>query len=307
MKVLIFGGTGLVGKELVKAFEGEHEVLAPTSKQLDVKATTWVNDYIFQTKPDVVINAVAKANVDGCEEDAFETMDVNALFPGELARMAAGHGFKLVHISSDYVFSGADKSWYMEMDKPNPVSVYGLSKLEGERRVDFCKTHMRARTLIVRTSWVFGRGRETFVEYFLKKLAEATEDKVKIVSDQIGTPTLAKDLAVAIRRLVEVDASGVVHFANSGDTSKYQMMNEAVMQANRMLAVDLFRASKLQPISFTELNWKAKRPQYSPLHTNLFQQLTGERPRHWQEALVDHLKDIEPMMKGMVANEGYKI
>lgn len=300
MRVLILGGSGLVGQELRDAFR-DHEVLAPTSKELNVNFHHWVNDYIFQIRPDLVINAAAKANVDGCEDDAFETMDVNALFPGELARMAAGHKFKLVHISSDYVFSGADKSWYLETDKANPVSVYGLSKLEGERRVEFCRTYQGANSLIVRTSWVFGRGRETFVEFFLKKMSEQNEDKVKVVSDQVGTPTLAKDLARAIKLLVEKDAKGIVHFANAGDANKYQMMCEAGMVANRMFGGEPFRTSKLEPISFTEMtSWKAKRPQYSPLHTTLYQQLTGERPRHWTEALIEHLKDIETKMKGMV-------
>lgn len=306
MKVVILGGSGLVGQELKEAFAG-HEVLAPTSKELDVKFHHWLNEFIFGHKPDVVINAACKANVDGCEEDAFETMDVNALLPGELARMAAGHKFKLVHISSDYVFSGADKSWYIETDKPNPISVYGVSKLEGERRVEFCRTYMGANALTVRTSWVYGRGRDTFVEFFLKKMAEQNDDRVKVVSDQIGTPTLAKDLARGIRLLVEKDAKGLVHFANQGDSSKYQIMNEAGMVANRMFGADLFRTSKLEPISFTELNWKAKRPQYTPLKTNLYESLTGDRPRHWTEALIEHLKDIETKMKGMVPRAEDKV
>lgn len=308
MKILVLGGSGLVGSEIKKVFSDD-EVLCPTRKDLDVRMSHWVNEYVFGHKPGVVINAAAVSNVDGCEDDSMECMDVNAFMPGELARMSAGHGFKLVHISSDYVFSGNDRSWYGEQDKVNPISVYGESKAEAERRIEFVRKHLKTNSLIVRTSWVFGRGRDTFVEYFLKQLADPAKPVVEVVSDQVSTPTFAKDLAMAIKQFIANDTKGVAHFANQGDTSKYLMMISAAMIANQLVGKDIFDGKKLKPISMLAMSsWKAKRPQFSPLRCGVYEDSFRPMQRGWRDALQEHLGDIlETKLKGMCDDGSIKV
>jgi dTDP-4-dehydrorhamnose reductase len=293
MKILIVGSSGMLGSELKKALEW-HELLTPTSQELNLKNEYWINEYVAGHKPELIINAAVNSSVDGCETDARETLFVNTLGVESLAKIAAIYGARFIHYSSDYVFSGRDKTAYDETFKTEPISVYGKSKAEAERRIEFLGAHFGLDYLVIRTSWLFGRGRDSFIEFFLKKLATSPiEEKVFVVNDQVSTPTLAKDLAAATALLISQNIRGLVHFANAGAVSKLEIMNEVCGWMRKNYPADeRFVQSRLGPQSYKSMPWKAERPQYTPLATNLYQRIAGQSPRRWQDALYEHLEDI---------------
>jgi len=293
MKILIVGATGLVGSELVLALK-DHELLTPKSKDFNLKNDFWMNEYVSGMKPDLIINAAVNSNVDGCEDDPAETIYVNTLGVESLAKVAALNKCRFVHFSSDYVFSGKDRMPYDETYKPDPISVYGKSKLEAERRIEFLGSYFGLDYLVIRTSWVFGRGRDTFIEFFLKKLASSPiEEKISVVSDQMSTPTLAKDLADATVILISQKIRGLVHFANNGAASKLEIMNDVCNWMRRNFNDERFNSSRLSPLSFKEMTWKAHRPQYSPLTSSLYYRISGTQPKKWQDAVAEHLEHIK--------------
>lgn len=231
--------------------------------------------------PLVVVNAAAMTQVDRCEREPEAARRANADAPEALARLCQARGFSLVHVSTDYVFSGVSERPYREDDPPAPASEYGRSKLAGEQRVlALCPS-----ALVVRTSWVFGRGRN-FIAAILAQAAEKRRlgdaAPLRVVDDQRGRPTYAVDLAAGISTLVEAGASGLYHVANRGEATWWELARACLDEAGFAgLAVDRIRTQ--------DLSLPAPRPTYSVLDCSKAEAL-GVRPRSWGDALRAFLR-----------------
>lgn len=225
----------------------------------------------------VVWNAAADTRVDLAESDPYH-LSVNDVAVGEIARLCRDAGALLVHVSTDYVFDGRPGRPWREDDPVAPLNAYGRGKLGGERRA----LASGAEVLIVRTSWVFAPGGVNFVDTMLG-LAASGKTELKVVDDQRGRPTFAPDLARALVRLVSVGARGLVHFANAGETTWYGLAKEALSRGG-------FPRVRLVPCATAEFPRPAARPANSVLDTTRYERLAGEAPRHFTEALDEHLR-----------------
>lgn len=221
MRVLITGAAGQVGRELVEVF-ADHEVIAADRNLLDVTSRDSVHQVVTTIEPDAIVHAAAWTAVDACEADPDRAYLVNALGPRFVAEAARAVGAHLCHISTDYVFDGTKTTPYVEWDEPNPQSVYGRSKLAGERELG-------ADATVVRTSWVCGRHGSNMVKTILRLAGE--HERLSFVDDQIGHPTFADDLARAVRRLVVERRAGIFHVTNQGSCSWYEFAR-AVLTAS---------------------------------------------------------------------------
>ncbi len=234
-----------------------------------------VEDMIADTSPAVVINAAAYTNVEKAEEDEDTAFRVNALGAHNLAIACRKSQTKLVHISTEYVFDGTTDVEYDEFDAPNPLSVYGKSKLWGEKLVE----QVGGEYFILRTSWLYGDG-PNFVRTMLK-LAEQ-RDHLKVVADQYGTPTYTKDLVWVIERLIQTEFYGLYHASNQGSCTWWEFARKIFDLAGKSVQVE--------PVSTAEYPVKAKRPQYSVLDNKLLRLRGLDVMRPWDEALQDYLE-----------------
>jgi dTDP-4-dehydrorhamnose reductase len=251
MKILVTGVAGQLGRCLVPALAA-HELVALGHAALDITRFDAVRDAVALHRPALVINASAFNDVDGAESRGAEAYAVNALGPRNLAVVSAASGIPLVHVSTDYVFDGAAERPYHEFDRPNPLSVYGASKLAGEDAV----RALNRRHYVVRTAWLFWEGGNNFL---LSMYARAASPGLRVANDQYGSPTYAPHLAQGIARLIATGAFGTYHMAGAGGTSRYE------------LTCELFRLLRLsampQAASRFDFPAAAVRPRYSVLTT----------------------------------------
>lgn len=269
-RVLVIGAGGLLGSRLAAEFGG---LTAPRFDVTDLESCRLA---IEALKPSVVINATAYTAVDRAEIEAQAAMAVNVGGARNLAQVCADIGARLVHYSTDYVFDGHTPYDYIETDDPVPLSVYGASKLAGERAV----SSVMPEALVIRTAWLFGPGKPNFVTKVLQKAKRGRS--FTVVNDQTGSPTYTGDLALATRILVEGGHSGLFHVVNKGETTWYSFAREAVYFHG--LDKDL-----VKPISTAELNLPAPRPRRSVLAMDKFEAATGLRMRSYQAALSDYV------------------
>ncbi len=259
MKLFVTGAGGQLGHELVSAIRTSgHEAIATTHAQLDITDEEAVKVAIGSAQPDVVIHAAAWTAVDACEGDAAKAMNVNGTASKYVADAAHAVGARVVYISTDYVFDGTKPTPYNEGDVPNPQSVYGASKLAGERA-------MGADDAIVRISWVCGFHGANMVKTILK--LGATMPELKFVDDQIGNPTFADDAARAIVDIATRGLGGIWHVTNQGVVSWYEFAREVLLAAG-------MDAQKVKPISTRDLQppRPAQRPANSVLHDGKLEQ-----------------------------------
>jgi len=281
-KVIVFGAKGMLGSALVPLLEKKFEVAGYSHAEGDITDKEKVTSFIHDFQPNWVVNCAALTNVDGCETDVEQATQINRDGARNIAEALLGvKGGKMVHISTDFVFDGAKISPYVESDPVNPQSVYGKSKEEGERAI---WEVLPQRSLIVRTSWVFGLGGKNFVKTMLK-LAE-TQKALKVVDDQEGRPTYTLDLSQGLIHLMEVNALGLVHFANAGSCT-WNEFARTVFEVAQIEGIDV------QKITSLEFKRPAKRPNYSVLSTERYEKLTGQSIRPWKEALQDYIKERE--------------
>ena len=236
MRVLVTGAGGQLGRDLVAAFDG-HEVVAADHARLDVTDRDAVLQAVGSVRPDAVVHAAAWTAVDACEDDPGRAFAVNALGTRHVAGAARSTGARVCFVSTDYVFDGTKQNPYIEWDDPNPLSVYGRSKLGGERELDPGAT-------IVRTSWLCGRHGPNMVRTVLR--LDAERDELTFVDDQHGCPTFTPDLAAMIRHLVVGRLSGIFHVTNQGPTTWYQFARDVLAAAGRDPA-------KVRPVTTAEL------------------------------------------------------
>lgn len=282
MKVLVTGANGQLGTDLCKALQ-QFEVISLTHKDVEISDIGSVKQAFGKYKPDMIINTAAYVRVDDCEIEQDKAFLSNALGARNVAVVAQELGAKLVHISTDYVFGGDTESRtipYTEFDTPVPLSVYGKSKLAGE---DFVR-HLCHKHFIVRSSGLFGVAGASgkggnFVETMFKLAREQSE--LKVVNDQVFSPTYTKDLAGKIAQLINTEYYGIFHMTNKGSCSWYEFATEILRLAGLKTPVI--------PVTLDEYPQKARRPHFSVLDNYHLRLLGMDDMRHWQEALKDYM------------------
>jgi dTDP-4-dehydrorhamnose reductase len=287
-RILVIGAKGMLGKDLVEILRSssrvdqhlDWEVFGWDIEEIDIQEEKNTVTKIESLRPNIVINIAAYTNVDGCESHDEKAFAINAEGMRHVALGALRCRAKVVYLSTDYIFDGKKREPYLEDDPPHPLSVYGRSKLRGEQYVQ----EMVEDALIVRTQWLYGKYGNNFVASVLR---QAREKKVlSIVNDQVGSPTYTIDLSRAISVLIQCDARGVFHVANS-DLCTWFVFGQEILKLSGMEEV------RIVPISSEELGRPATRPLYSVLNTEKLKRETGMTLRPWSEALRDYLRDWE--------------
>jgi dTDP-4-dehydrorhamnose reductase len=278
MKILVTGSDGLVGTNILPDLSKQFDIIPVTEEEWDILDKKMGEKIIRAHQPDVLINLAAITNVDGCEDTVELAYRVNAEGAGLLADLCKENNARLLHFSTDYVFDGMGTRPYTEEDMPNPLSVYGRSKLLGEQKI--IESHPSS--LIVRSEWIYGRGEGNFITKITRAAGE--KGRVEVVDDQTGSPTFAPDLAEPVRALRTQDKSGIYHVTNGGACTWFQFAKEIFS----ILGIDV----PCLPVSSAQIQRKAKRPAYSVFDCSKLKRETGLALRPWQEALRQYLAEL---------------
>lgn len=277
MNILILGGSGQVGFELQRALATLGPVTAPTRAELDLMAPQAVADYLEQTQPDLIANAAAWTAVDAAEEHKEEAHRLNAGLPEQFARFAAEQGAVLVHYSSDYVYPGNGTEPWQETSETGPLSVYGQTKLEGDRAIQ----NSGAEHLIFRTSWVYSARGNNFMKTMLR-LAKS-KPELNIVADQIGAPTPARLIAqVTALALHSNIPAGLYHLAPQGETSWHGFAQEIFRQAKEQGEQLAMGPDNTHPIPTSDYPTPAKRPLNSRMDLHKLETALNIQLPTWQ-------------------------
>jgi dTDP-4-dehydrorhamnose reductase len=277
VKILLLGHQGMLGSDLFLKLKIEHEVVGLDKKEIDIVSAKECQEAIKTIEPDIVINAAAYTNVDGCETAKDECFAVNAEAVKNIADACSNKNIRIIHFSTDYVFDGAAKQPYQEDHQCNPINTYGASKMAGERYLKSLSDNY----ILIRTAWLYGVNGKNFVQTILEKVK--TAKKLTVVDDQIGSPTHTKDLAAAVDLLIKQNANGIFHITNRGSCSWYQFALKILQEAG-------IHDIDVTPIKSDQLQRLAKRPAYSVLSMHKFIQTTGKTMQPWQLGLQDYLE-----------------
>lgn len=289
MKVLITGAGGQLGWELRRSAPAGSLVYALTKDKLDVTNRAQVETRLRELRPEIVINAAAYTAVDLAEKEPERAYAVNAAGAENLARVAKAEGLRLVHLSTDLVFGGSHSTPYLPSDAAEPLSTYGVSKLEGERKVLEITDG-----LVVRTSWVYSANGHNFVKTILRLLEESST--IDVVSDQIGTPTWARGLAEALWEMApRASLRGVYHWTDTGVASWYDLA-VAVLEYGSALGLVKHPAS-IRPVRTSDYPSVAKRPTMSVLDKTDTREALKRRPPHWRLALQRMLSELTQLKR----------
>jgi dTDP-4-dehydrorhamnose reductase len=289
MRFLVLGGTGMLGQAVVaEARSRGWDALGLSREQADITDRDRLLAWAGEFRPDVVVNCAAFTRVDDCEAEQERAFAVNGEAVAHAAAAAESAGARLVHVSTDYVFDGEAHEPYREDAPTAPRSVYGQSKLAGERRALACDG-----SLVVRTSWLFGPGGPNFVATMVG-LIEAGKLPLRVVRDQEGCPTYAPFLAAALLDLARLGATGIVHYRNREPVSWYAFAAEIAR---------LWRAGppgeiEVVPVTTAEFPRPAPRPAYSVLDVTRFEEITRRRVEPWREGLEETLARLRELRKG---------
>lgn len=288
MKWLITGASGQIGLALQEELQSRGiEFVATDSSELDVTKPLRINEIVDLIMPRVIVNAAAWTDVDGAESNESAAYSVNSLGPQNLAIAASKAGARLVQISTDYVFSGDTSSPWNENAPYNPQSVYGSTKSKGE---DFVLTTLPSNSYVVRTAWVYSSKGKNFAKTMVN-LALSKKGEVRVVSDQIGQPTFAGDLAKQIVELVLSDSpAGIYHGTNSGQATWFDFAQEIFSLAGADV-------SRVIPVSTSEFPRPAKRPAYSVLGHDAWACTSISAMRNWKIALEEAMPAVISTVK----------
>lgn len=281
MKILIIGAGGQLGSELVNIFSDD-TIIPLTHRDVEMTDYRQVNDIISSNMPDIIINTAAYHLVDKCEDNVEMSFSVNTHAIRNIARICNELDITFVHFSTDYVFGGEKRTPYSEDDLPNPLSVYAVSKLAGEYFVrNICRRHYVIRTCgLYGAKGISGKG-GNFIELMLRLARE--QKPLRVVADQIVTPTSAKELAQKLSRLITTREYGLYHITNNGECSWYEFTKTIF----KLTGID----ADLSPVSSEEHNAKARRPAYSVLENRNLRKLNIEDMKPWENALKEYLQE----------------
>ncbi|MCU0535665.1 MAG: dTDP-4-dehydrorhamnose reductase [Hydrococcus sp. Prado102] len=290
-RILITGVQGQLGQELQQTLTSLGEVIGVGRESMDLSHPSSIRQVISQVQPHFIVNAAAYTAVDKAESEVELAYAINAIAPEILAQEAQRLGATLLHASTDYVFDGQKNTPYLEEDSTNPLSIYGKSKLAGEENIkQACQSY-----IILRTAWVYGTyGKSNFVKTMLRLGKEREE--IRVVSDQVGSPTWARDIAGAITDLlVNIDKpdepiAETYHFTNSGVASWYDFAI-AIFEEAKHLGIPL-KVKQVIPITTAEYPTPAIRPAYSVLSGKKISTVLGTYPAYWRDSLRQMLKQL---------------
>jgi len=284
-RIVVVGAGGRLGAALVREWGKDFDVVGFNHAALDLGAPEQMREKLGGLEFDALINTAAQTNVDRCETHQEEAFALNGEAPGVLAEICARRKARFIQISTDYVFDGEKREPYREEDEARPISVYGESKREGERRALAASD----RALIVRVSWVFGPDRPSFIDWALNQARE--HEVVNAIADKWATPTYTVDLAELLKPLIANErASGLLHLANTGECS-WQEYAQWALDCCRAEGLPM-KARKIGASSLAEMkSFIAKRPVYSVLSSAKYEALAGQAPRPWQEAVAAFVRD----------------
>lgn len=295
LRILLLGAKGQVGQELQKTLPTVGELVAVGKETVNLAVTEQFRELIVSIQPDIIVNAAAYTAVDRAETESELAHMVNGKAPTVLAEIAKQLGALLVHISTDYVFDGTQSHPYIELDSPNPQSQYGHSKWQGEQGI----RQIWDQHIIVRTAWVYGaQGKGNFVKTMLRLGSERPE--VRVVDNQVGTPTWAKDIGDAIASLIrhwstadpatQAKVYGTYHFTNRGVASWYDFA-VAIFAEAQALGFPL-QIERVIPITTPEYPLPAPRPAYSVLSNSKITPFLGQPAPHWRQSLQQMLQEL---------------
>ena len=288
MSWLITGGSGQLGLAIQEELKlHQIDFVATNHSELDISNMIQVNRLVKSVKPSVIINSAAWTDVDGAETNKSAAYSVNAIGPKNLAEAASITGSRFVQVSTDYVFSGDTNSFWKETSVCNPQSVYGFTKREGEK---FALNTLPNSAYVVRTAWLYSADKKNFAKTMIK-LALNTQDQVRVVSDQVGQPTFAGDLAKQIIDLVLARSPlGIYHGTNSGKATWFEFAQEIF----KIMGADF---SRVVPVSTSEFPRAAKRPTNSILGHASWIKTTIPEMRDWRVALLEAMPAIVSAVK----------
>ena len=292
LRVLIAGGSGQAGSALEKSATGTVKVYAPPASDFDIRRPKDIEAIFAAVEPDVVINAAAYTNVDEAEAEQELAFEVNARGAGNLARACESTGSTMIHLSTDYVFDGRKQGPYLETDDVEPINLYGLSKLEGERAV----SNVLENHVILRVSWMFSPIGKNFVKTMVRL---ADRDEIGIVNDQHGTPCAASDIAECVWRIVDRLAtefpSGLYHFASKPVTTWYEFAGTIFSYMGEGLPCR--DVPDIVPIATEDYPTQAARPRNSVLDSSKLERELGVSAPDWRI-------ELEHVVRRLAANSG---
>lgn len=281
-RLALIGAGGMLGSMVARSAPVGWELLPLQRPEFDLTDREQVDEVLDRLAPEVIINCAAFTQVDACETQEDLATRINGDGPGYLAAAAKRLGAVLVHISTDYVFDGFKTEPYREDDPTNPLSAYGRSKRAGELAI---LESGLTKYFIVRTSWLFGPGGKNFVETILR-LAQEREE-LRVVADQVGSPTYTADLAAAIFRLLSTQEFGIYHVSNQGACSWHEFAGEIVARFTQLSGQ--VKIKNIVPIATLEYPLPAKRPGYSLLSKHKYETAVGAALPSWHDALQRYL------------------
>jgi dTDP-4-dehydrorhamnose reductase len=285
-RVLLLGGSGILGTEMLRVLQNEKiEYAAPRSSDLDIRNRGQVIESLNDFRPTWVINCAAWTNVDGAEDSFVAACNLNGLAVENIAIAAESIGCKVIHISTDYVFDGKSKTPYRENSPVNPLNKYGESKLKGEVALQA----LLNKGYVVRTSWLYGVSGKNFVKTMAVKALR--HEPVRVVDDQVGSPTSARDLAVGIMSIIRIQpAPGTYNFSNEGSCSWFELAR--YIYENVGASPELVEAT-----NSASLNLKAKRPKFSLLNKEKWKAARLSAVPNWDSSLESALPEIVAELK----------
>lgn len=283
---LLTGSTGQLGRELIGTVPPHWSLHACSAAEADITSFDAVRNAVSRLRPEVILNAAGYTAVDRAEQEPERAFDINQTGVRNLALVAKEFGCRVLHLSTDFVFNGSKRSPYTPSDAPEPLGIYGSSKLAGEHELTGI---LPDRSTIIRTAWLYSAGGRNFVHTIIRLLRE--REQLDVVSDQVGSPTYARGLAVVIWKIADDPTIvGVYHWVDQGATSWYDFAL-AIREESERRGL-LTRNTPIRPVSSADYPTEARRPAYSVLDASLLAERLGVAPTHWRINLTRMFEEL---------------